>query len=164
MNELPSIPKFSLHRSRRFWGGLGLIVTLWIWFGISVCTLVGFYYHRVHISGGAADRTLYVAQKEGGFELEFWRQDGDTTPVSQKTSEWGWASSWILLFDPFPQFEIAGTSRFFIPLWPLPVFWTFYWPFWIWRGYPYRQKKKNSEQGEAQQPPLAALSATSPVI
>jgi len=33
-----------------------------------------------------------------------------------------------------PRFEMAAISEYFIPYWPLAVFWTFYWPFWIRRG------------------------------
>lgn len=147
MNDLFQPPKFTLHRSPRFWGGLGLIIVLWVWFGLSVCTSTSFTYQRVHLSGYAADRSLSIVQSQGGFEVNFWRQDGDTTPASLKTSIWRWTGFHrLLLFDPVPGFKIAGISRFFIPLWPLPVFCMFYWPLWLWRGNPKRIERKNSEQ------------------
>jgi hypothetical protein len=125
---------FTLHRSRRFWVGLVGLIALWGWFALSICTAIGVTRQRVHPVGHAADEVWSLAQSGGGLGMNYWRQDVDPLPESEKVIEWVASCGWLLSFQAMPRFRVAGISEYFIPYWPLAVFWTVYWPFWIRRG------------------------------
>ena len=147
MNDLPKRPKFYLHRSRRFWGGLVFLLVLTSWmfatchvpFRLTVGKWTSFSGWRGTQQNGAG-----ISMQDGGMVLFFehcnpghpefgsptdWQVDYQQIDRSNSEFHYGF----------IPEYSNTSTSwetsgEVFVPIWVIIILWTILWPLWIRRG------------------------------
>ncbi len=169
MNALPQRPKFYLYRSRRFWGGLVVLMLL-----VSSClsfpySAVGLSYRRPSITDRCGTIIFYPPDIPIGvsFDTDHYKElvlhKGTLWFIwnTPKVGSGRWASDEWHGFHhtgvDFSEssFEVPSSpshkqqgyltpAHLGIPFWPLPLIWAILWPLWIRRGDKLEEKRFKS--------------------
>ncbi len=151
MNDLPQRPKFYLHRSRRFWGGLVVLIFLFgLWHMAQRKSLELALTQRKAITPGYEDVCDYLtlSQRSGSFIFRYRHDEFGNLGVKPPTS-------WDLEMDqsgadpvakvwPSGKFQMSAIDfefEFSLPIWILLLFWAILWPLWIRRGDKLEEKR-----------------------
>jgi len=144
MSDPPKRPKFWLHRSRRFWGGLVVILMLSALWVASMCFEICMSCDRTGLSISALDHVRFasVGLKRGGAGANFFELGNQSIPLTG-SNIWSWKSiEGSKTFQWLPSFNSRRTKipvhetniTFFLPLWPFPLLWLILWPLWMARA------------------------------
>ncbi len=144
MNELPQRPKFYLHRLRRFWGGLVVLILLFGWWYLAQRKDLEIELSRWETIAPGYDDTsdrFNLSQTSGSLKFEYrhdelgnlgvkshsyWDLEMDQSGTGYDTNRW--PSGRIV--SQAAEFEL----EFSLPIWILLFLWAILWPLWIRRG------------------------------
>ena len=167
MNDLPKRPKFYLHRSRRFWGGLGFLVFLLGCWACAVQTVsivsyqkdYAFAFDRVESPAAyTPDGPNYfmtsfycLSQEQGCLVIYVWKAEQPSERGHPMPGRWEGACRMADSSEEQPirwspawiqkNVEMYETDRLYLPIWPLIALWAILWPVWIRRGDKLEEKR-----------------------
>lgn len=166
MNDLPQRPRFYLHRSRRFWGGLAILLLLIGWWVTSIRTVSRISYNKDYwfsdhlmsqasYEPGGPDsfRTHFygLSLEEGCVVLSFGTHEEPSAPGRSMPGYWDgtyWSTGQItrqpIRFRPtrIPKGkDYYDVDSLYLPIWPLIALWSIFWPLWIRRGDKLEEKR-----------------------
>lgn len=132
-------PKLWIHRTRRFWFGLLLIVFLWGYVAYTSCYRTEVRRRTIEVgSVEAKQRELSVSMEAGGIDF---RRSGMDFPASFAKGmptwpQWDLDTRKRFRFEPWPQLGPASPEAsglvvdrgLFLPVWPLAVLAMILWP------------------------------------
>ncbi len=153
MNAFPQRPKFYLHRSRRFWGGLVVLMLLFVWWHLSRGMNIKFKLGRFESSSLAyserSDQAI-LGLDSGSLVFRYFHFDIGNLGVKRhaywdleidqsgrgyaRISRW-WPTGWL---DIDAGIFHTGLS---LPIWIILILWSILWPLWIRRGDKLEEKR-----------------------
>jgi hypothetical protein len=143
----PQRPRLWIHRTRRFWVGLllliGLIVGL-MWVGSYRWSATYSPPSTILDTTRSSDYELSLIGGGIEFEKSVWTFPASYPWAIRSTHDWSfetdtqqkpivWRPEWLNMGLGHSRFG-PEVVRVFIPLWPLPILWAIVWPIWMIRA------------------------------